>query len=81
MNVDNNTELPSLSRLAETYDLIGKMIGDHSLMILRDKDRFLNFFSDYFSYERVKVENLSGLMAKRNEFATAFEKKNGNTLY
>ena len=53
------------------------MISDHSAMLIKDKERFQNYLSDYFAYERIKVENIVGLINRRNEFAIAYEKKSG----
>lgn len=56
------------------------MIDHQSVMILKDKDRFQNYFTDYFGYERTKIENLVSLVHKRTEFATQYEKKSGNRV-
>ena len=53
------------------------MISDHSAMLIKNKERFQNYLSDYFAYERINVENIVGLINRRNEFAVADEKKSG----
>lgn len=80
ISIGGGSQIPSVQKLSNTYELLAVMIDDHSAMLIKDKDRFQNYISDYFAYERIKVENIVGLINRRNEFATAYDKKSGNHL-
>jgi hypothetical protein len=71
ISLGNNAQIYSIQKLSNTYELISTMINDHSMMLMKDKERFQGHFSDYFAYERITVENIVNLVDRCNEFATA----------